>query len=61
MNAGATGRAKILIVDWDEDGVKDLMVGTPRHATIPEPIKGLPYRLMKNGSSVQFLRNSGTE
>jgi len=61
LNAGATGRSKILIVDWDEDGVKDLLVGTPRHATIPEPIKGLPYRLEKNGSSVQFLRNSGTE
>jgi hypothetical protein len=61
LNAGATGRAKILIVDWDEDGVKDLLVGTPRHGTIPEPVNGLPYRLEKNGSSVQFLRNSGTE
>ncbi len=61
LNAGATGRAKILIVDWDEDGVKDLLVGTPRHGSIPEPVNGLPYHIEKNGSSVIFLRNSGTE
>lgn len=61
LNAGATGRSKILLVDWDEDGVKDLLVGTPRHGSIPEPINGLPYHLEENGSSIQFLRNSNTE
>lgn len=61
LNAGATGRAKILIVDWDEDGVKDLLVGTPRHGSIPEPVKGLPYHKENNGAAVIFLRNSGTE
>lgn len=61
LNAGATGRAKILIVDWDEDGIKDLLVGTPRHGSIPEPVNGLPYYLPKNGASVIFLKNSGSE
>jgi hypothetical protein len=61
LNAGATGRSKILIVDWDEDGVKDLLVGTPRHGSIPEPVNGLPYHREEKGSAVIFLRNSGTE
>jgi hypothetical protein len=58
---GETGRSKINIVDWDQDGVKDLLVGTPRYSTIPEPKKGMPYRLKNNGAAVLFLRNSGTE
>ena len=61
LNAGATGRAKIEIVDWDEDGVKDLLVGTPRHGSIPEPDEGLPYHTQNNGSAIIFLKNSGTE
>jgi hypothetical protein len=58
---GETGRSKINIVDWDQDGVKDLLVGTPRYSTIPEPKKGMPYRLKNNGAAVLFLRNAGTE
>jgi hypothetical protein len=58
---GETGRSKITIVDWDLDGVKDLLVGTPRYSTIPEPKNGMPYRLKNNGAAVLFLRNSGTE
>ena len=58
---GETGRSKITIVDWDQDGVKDLLVGTPRYSTIPEPKNGMPYRLKDNGAAVLFLRNSGTE
>ncbi|GAB2763430.1 hypothetical protein GCM10027275_00540 [Rhabdobacter roseus] len=58
---GETGRSKIVLVDWDQDGVKDLLVGTPRYATIPEPTRGLPYRLPENGAAVLFLRNAGTE
>ncbi|CAG4999828.1 hypothetical protein DYBT9275_02318 [Dyadobacter sp. CECT 9275] len=58
---GEIGRSKISIVDWDQDGVKDLLVGTPRYATIPEPKKGMPFRLKDNGAAVVFLRNSGTE
>ncbi len=58
---GETGRSKIVIVDWDQDGVKDLIVGTPRYASIPEPVAGLPFHLEDNGAAVLFLRNSGTE
>src|SRR5690606_9236995 len=58
---GEAGRSKITIVDWDQDGIKDLLVGTPRYSTIPEPKKGMPYRLSNNGAAVLFLRNAGTE
>jgi len=58
---GETGRSKISVVDWDQDGVKDLLVGTPRYSTIPEPKKGMPYRLKNNGAAVLFLKNTGTE
>ena len=58
---GETGRSKITLVDWDQDGVKDLIVGTPRYASVPQPKTGLPYRLKNNGAAVLFLRNAGTE
>ncbi len=63
LKAGGTGRIKFNLVDWDLDGVKDLVVGTPRHATVPEPEQGLPYRYDKAGrpgASVLFLKNVGT-
>lgn len=58
---GEIGRSKILLVDWDQDGVKDLMLGTPRYAAVPQPKTGLPFRLKNNGAAILFLRNSGTE
>lgn len=64
LRAGGTGRIKFNLVDWDLDGVKDLIVGTPRHATVPEPENGLPYRYEKEGrpgASVLFLKNVGSD
>lgn len=60
---GQFGRAKTHIVDWDGDGVKDMLVGTGRGASIPNPTTGLPYnRKKKNeGAAVLFLRNAGTD
>ncbi|MNK18748.1 FG-GAP repeat protein [compost metagenome] len=60
---GQVGRAKIHLVDWDGDGVKDMLVGTGRGASIPNPTTGLPYnRKKKNeGAAVLFLRNAGTD
>lgn len=60
---GQFGRAKTQIVDWDGDGVKDLLIGTGRGASIPNPINGLPYyRKKKNeGAAVLFLKNAGTD
>ena len=57
------GRIKIHIVDWDNDGVKDVLIGTGRAQSLPNPVTGLPYNWgQKNeGASVLFLRNSGTE
>ena len=60
---GQYGRAKTHIVDWDGDGVKDMLIGTGRGAAIPNPMTGLPYnRKIKNeGAAVLFLRNAGTD
>lgn len=60
---GQVGRAKTQIVDWDGDGVKDLLIGTGRGASIPNPTTGLPYnRKKKNeGAAVLFMRNAGTD
>lgn len=60
---GQVGRAKTHIVDWDGDGVKDLLIGTGRGASIPNPTTGLPYhRKKKNeGAAVLFMRNVGTD
>ena len=40
--SGGTGRLKIEIVDWDGDGIKDLILGTCKHHHIPNNQKGLP-------------------
>jgi hypothetical protein len=60
---GQYGRAKTQIIDWDGDGVKDLLIGTGRGASIPNPTSGLPYnRKKKNeGAAVLFLKNAGTD
>ncbi len=61
LGAGGTGRTKILLTDWDGDGVKDLLLGTPRHGSVPEPGRGLPQALGLPGAAVLFLRNVGSE
>ncbi|MCC6488304.1 MAG: VCBS repeat-containing protein, partial [Candidatus Hydrogenedentes bacterium] len=61
LKAGGTGRLKISLYDWDRDGRTDLLVGTPRHASIPDPEKGLPQSLGLPGSAVMLLRNSGSD
>jgi hypothetical protein len=60
MAAGGTGRSKITLADWDGDGVMDLMVGTPRHGSVPNPKTGLPQSKGLPGSAVLWLRNVGT-
>lgn len=39
-----TGRAKFDVVDWDGDGLLDLLVGTTGAMTIPNPSTGLPQK-----------------
>ena len=60
--AGQFGRTKLQAVDWDQDGVIDLLAGTGRSASIPGP-GGLPDDTLKGDArqaSVLFLRNAGS-
>jgi len=58
--AGGTGRSKIELTDWDGDGIIDLLVGTPKHHSIPNPETGLPRALGMPGTMILFLKNTGT-
>jgi len=60
LKAGGTGRLKLNFSDWDRDGLVDMIVGTPRHGSVPDPINGLPQSLGLPGSVVLFMRNVGT-
>jgi hypothetical protein len=48
------------LADWDLDGIVDLILGTCRHASVPDPERGLPQSLGLPGSSVLFMRNVGS-
>lgn len=61
LPAGAVGRTRIEIVDWDGDGIKDLLLGTYAKQSIPTPTKGYPFHFPKRGATVLFLKNVGTE
>ena len=61
LSAGGTGRLKIVLVDWDKDGKTDLLVGTTRHSSVPNPVSGLPQSKGRKGATVLFLKNVGTD
>jgi hypothetical protein len=63
LEAGGKGRLRFEIVDWDGDGIKDLLLATNKHHSIPEPSQGIPWWNPKElkGATVLFLRNCGTE
>lgn len=64
LKAGGTGRLKMNLVDWDMDGKLDMIVGTPRHASVPNPKTGLPWSVREEkpeeGSAVLFMKNVGS-
>ncbi|TYR37534.1 VCBS repeat-containing protein [Sphingobacterium phlebotomi] len=62
FGGGTVGRGKIEIVDWDEDGVHDLLIGTYGKQSIPDTSsRSLPINMKpKRGSTVLFLKNVGT-
>jgi hypothetical protein len=61
LHAGGTGRLKISFTDWDRDGAMDLLVGTPRHGSVPDEKTGLPQSLGLPGAAVLLLRNTGSD
>ncbi len=62
LGGGTVGRGKFEIVDWDGDGVRDLLVGTYGKQSIPDTTTGLPVNMKpKRGSTVLFLKNIGTD
>jgi hypothetical protein len=60
IHAGGTGRTKFTLADWDGDGLVDILVGTPRHGSVPNPVSGLPQSLGLPGAAVLWLKNVGS-
>ncbi len=60
LDAGGSGRAKLNLADWTGNGKMDLVIGTPRHGSFPNPETGLPQSLGLPGSSVLLMENAGT-
>lgn len=60
LPAGGTGRTKFTLADWDGDGVMDILVGTPRHGSVPNPDTGLPQSRGLPGAAILWLRNTGS-
>ena len=48
--------SQLHLADFDLDGVVDLLVAVPRHASVPEPEMGLPRSLGLPGGAVLFLK-----
>ena len=63
LEAGGKGRLRFEVVDWDGDGVKDLLLATNMHHMIPDTVRGIPWGHPKSlrGATLLFLRNAGTE
>ena len=64
LEAGGKGRVRFEVTDWDNDGVKDLLLATNKHNMIPaDDPGGLPWSHPKElkGSTILFMRNAGTE
>ncbi|QDZ23420.1 hypothetical protein HOP50_10g59590 [Chloropicon primus] len=52
----AVGRIHINLVDFDADGVLDLILAVPAHASVPEANEGIPQSLGLPGGAVLFLK-----
>ena len=59
---GTTGRAKLSLFDWDQDGLLDLIIGTARSNSIPNRQTGYPFAAYgpKAPSTALFMKNVGT-
>lgn len=59
---GKSGRAKLDLFDWDQDGQLDLVIGTNRVNSIPDRETGLPMPgiCVKTLGTPLLMRNTGT-
>lgn len=59
---GQSGRAKLDLFDWDQDGHLDFIIGTNRVNSIPDRLTGLPMPSIgqKTLGTPLFMRNTGT-
>lgn len=53
------GRSSVQLVDWDGDGIKDIIISTPAEGCVPSKEKGLPYSRGAEGLQVVWLKNKG--
>ena len=61
LSAGATGRLKYALVDFDRDGLVDLLLGTCGYHAVPNNITGLPacsggHGCRENGATALLMR-----
>lgn len=57
-NYGVNGRKKLELADWNGDGKLDLVIGSCRQGSVPNPIAGLPH-YDERGLQVIWLENKG--
>ena len=57
---GSAGRLSVELVDWDADGVLDLLLGTHAYSAVPDAQSGLPHALpeAQRGATVLLLRGT---
>lgn len=60
LASARTGGVRIQVVDLDEDGVLDLLLGVAGIHSVPAPGTGLPANGGEGGPALLFLRNVGT-
>lgn len=56
-----TGRIRFELCDWDNDGVKDLLLGVDEWHSVPNISNGLPAKGTNPHATVLFMKNLGTE
>ena len=68
LHAGGSGRLKYSLVDWDRDGLIDLLLGTCGYHSVPSNTTGLPAFAShegapshNNGATVLVMRQIGQE